>query len=161
MFTSCLLLACAIVCTSPPSRMSGEAVRVQIYLYGPWNPLRTAIRSSHSSQLLMLDDHRRRDRAGRLQSWPSTVPAPTGSSPAGSAPPGSGRSNVGGLNSGDWSARGVASTEGGEGNSFSPAGTTPISTTRRAVTSTRPSSDPTALLYAATALFNPLPTPDT
>ena len=37
------------------------------------------------------------------------------------------------------------------GPAASPAPTTPISANRRAVTSTRPSSEPTALLYAATA----------
>ena len=49
---------------------------------------------------------------------------------------------------------------GGMGQFLLPAATTPLSTKRRAVTRTRPSSDPTALLYAATALFNPLPTPE-
>ena len=57
-----------------------------------------------------------------------------------------GSSSAGVLSSGDWRARVMVSTGTGWGSSFSPTPTTPISANRRAVTSTRPSSEPTALL---------------
>src|SRR5580692_457641 len=82
------------------------------------------------------------NRRGRRTPWgqvPRLGPAPTELSMRG-------RSSIGGVNSGDWRALVVASTDGGAANSLSPAPTTPISTNRRAVTRTLPSSEPTALL---------------